>query len=52
MASENLTETEQKICLLSFLSFRVKEIAHVLNLRENTVSKYKSSISKKNGREN
>lgn len=43
----NLTETEQKICLLSFLAFRVKEIAHILNLRENTVSKYRNSIIKK-----
>lgn len=44
-----LTETEADICLLSFFSFRVKEIAIILNLRENTISKYRSSIIKKTG---
>ena len=44
-----LTESQQAICLLSFLSFRVKEIAIILNLRENTVSKYRNSIIKNTG---
>ena len=42
-----LTDTELSVCMLSFFSFRVKDIANILKLRENTVSKYKSSIIKK-----
>ncbi len=42
----HLTESQQAICLLSFLSFRTKDIAIILNLRENTISKYRNSIIK------
>lgn len=41
-----LTESQQAICMLSFLSFRTKEISLILNLRENTISKYRNSILK------
>ena len=44
-----LTETEQAICLLSFFSFRVKEIAYILDLKENTVSKSRLNIKRKTG---
>ena len=44
-----LTESQQAVCLLSFLSFRIKEIALILNLRENTISKYRNSIIKSTG---
>ena len=44
-----LTDTERAICLLSFFSFRVKEIAYILDLRENTVSKARLAIKKKTG---
>jgi DNA-binding CsgD family transcriptional regulator len=44
-----LTETECAICLLSCFSFRVKEIAYILDLRENTVSKARLAIKKKTG---
>lgn len=44
-----LTDTERAICLLSFFSFRVKEIAYILDLRENTVSKARIAIKKKTG---
>lgn len=45
----HLTESQQAVCLLSFLSFRIKEIALILNLRENTISKYRNSIIKSTG---
>ena len=48
-AHPELTETELPICLLSFFSFRVKEIAFILDLKENTVSKCRLSIKKKTG---
>lgn len=48
-AHPELTETELSICLLSFFSFRVKEIAYILDLKENTVSKNRLSIKKKTG---
>ena len=48
-AHPELTETEQAICLLSFFSFRRKEISIILNIQENTVSKYRNSIVKKIG---
>lgn len=44
-----LTESQQAICMLSFLSFRTKEISLILNLRENTVSKYRNYITKCTG---
>ena len=47
-----LTDTERTICLLSFFSFRVKEIAYILDLRENTVSKARLAIKKKTGTDN
>ena len=43
----DLTDTELDICVLSHFAFRVKEMADILDLRENTVSKYRSSIKKK-----
>jgi len=43
----DLTDTEVDICVLSHFAFRVKEMADILDLRENTVSKYRSSIKKK-----
>lgn len=48
-AHPELTDTECAICLLSFFSFRVKEIAYILDLRENTVSKARIAIKKKTG---
>ena len=44
-----LTESQQAVCLLSFLSFRIKDIALIMNLRENTISKYRNSIIKSTG---
>lgn len=43
----NLTETERHIIVLSFLQFRVKEVAELLNLSTNTVVKYRTNIRKK-----
>ena len=43
----DLNDTEVDICVLSHFAFRVKEIADILELRENTVAKYRSSIKKK-----
>lgn len=48
-AHSELTDTERSICVLSFFSFRVKEIAYILDLRENTVSKARIAIKKKTG---
>jgi DNA-binding CsgD family transcriptional regulator len=48
-AYPELNETERAICLLSYFSFRVKEIAYILDLRENTVSKARITIKKKTG---
>lgn len=42
-----LTETEIDVCMLSYFPFRMKEIADILDLRENTVSKYRTAIKKK-----
>ena len=44
-----LTESQQAVCLLSFLSFRIKDIALIMNLRENTISKYRNYITKSTG---
>ena len=38
---------ELDISVLSYFAFRLKEIADILELRENTVAKYRSSIKKK-----
>lgn len=39
--------TELDLCVLSFFGFRLKEMADILDLRENTVAKYRSHIKKK-----
>jgi tetratricopeptide (TPR) repeat protein len=46
-AHPDLTDTELDICILSFFSFRLKETADIINLRENTVAKYRTAIKKK-----
>lgn len=46
-AYPDLTDTEQKIVLLSFLGFRIKEEADLLGLSENTVRQYRSNANKK-----
>ena len=46
-AYPDLNNTELDICVLSYFPFRMKEIADILDLRENTVSKYRTSIKKK-----
>ena len=43
----DLNETELDICVFSFFGFRVKEMADILDLRENTVAKYRSHVKKK-----
>lgn len=45
----NLTESERNIIILSFLGFRMKEEAELLNLSLNTVEKYRTNIRKKVG---
>jgi DNA-binding CsgD family transcriptional regulator len=45
----DLTDAEIGVCLLSFLSFRVKEIGIILGFRENTISKYRAIIRSKTG---
>lgn len=44
-----LNDTEQKIVILSFLGFRIKEEADLLGLSENTVRQYRSNANKKVG---
>ena len=46
-AHPDLNETELDVCMLSMFPFRTKEIADILDLRENTVSKYRTAIKKK-----
>ena len=46
-ANPDLNDTELDICVLSYFPFRMKEIADILDLRENTVSKYRTAIKKK-----
>ena len=46
-ACPELSDTELDICLLSFFSFRLKEASDILDLRENTVAKYRTAIKKK-----
>ena len=43
----DLTDAEIGVCLLSFLSFRVKEIGDILGFKENTISKYRAYIRSK-----
>lgn len=51
-AYPELNETELTVAVLSFFSFIVKETADIMELRENTVSKCRSSIKKKTGADN
>jgi len=46
-AHPDLSATELDVSVLSMFSFRTKEVADLLGLRENTVSKYRSGIRKK-----
>ena len=46
-AHPDLNETELDVCVLSMFPFRTKEIADILDLRENTVSKYRTAIKRK-----
>ena len=46
-AYPDLNQTELDVCVLSMFPFRTKEIADILDLRENTVSKYRTAIRKK-----
>ena len=46
-AHPDLNDTELDICVLSYFPFRMKEIADILDLRENTVSKYRTAIKRK-----
>ena len=48
-AYPELNETERNLVMLSFMGFRMKEEAEILNLSENTVGKYRSNIRKKAG---
>ena len=48
----DLNETEVNVCVLSFFPFQLKEVADILNLRVNTVSKSKISLKKKTNKEN
>ena len=43
----DLSDTELEICVLSFFSFRLKETADIMHLKENTVAKYRTAIKKK-----
>ena len=45
----DLSDAEIGVCLLSFLSFRVKEIGIILGFKENTISKYRAYIRSKTG---
>lgn len=51
-AHPDLSDTELDICILSFFSFRLKETAEIMHLKENTVAKYRTAIKKKIGVEN
>ena len=42
-----LNDTEITVAVLAFLSFIVKETADIMDLRENTVAKYRTNIKKK-----
>lgn len=46
-AYPGLSDSERNIVVLSFLGFRMKEEADILNLSPNTVEKYRSNIRKK-----
>lgn len=46
-----LNEAECKVAIFSLLGFRVKEVAQLLDLSANTVTKYRTNIRKKSGLE-
>ena len=46
-AYPDLSKTERNLVVLSFLGFRIKEEADILDLSENTVMKYRSKLNKK-----
>ena len=48
-AHPELNETELTVGVLAFLGFLVKETADIMDLRENTISKYRSALRKKTG---
>ena len=47
----HLNDTEITVAVLAFLSFIVKETADIMDLRENTVAKYRTSVRKKTGKD-
>jgi len=46
-AYPDLNKTERNLVVLSFLGFRIKEEADILDLSENTVAKYRSKLKNK-----
>ena len=46
-AYPDLSKTERNLVVLSFLGFRIKEEADILDLSENTVMKYRSKLKNK-----
>ena len=46
-AYPDLSKTERNLVVLSFLGFRIKEEADILDLSENTVAKYRSKLKNK-----
>jgi type II secretory pathway pseudopilin PulG len=46
----DLTEQERDLLVLNFLRFRIKEEAEILELSQNTVTKYRSDLIKKVGK--
>ena len=46
-AYPDLSKTERKLVVLTFLGFRIKEEADLLGLSENTVAKYRSYLKNK-----
>ena len=44
-----LSETEFKVCILTYAGFRVKEIALILNQRPNTIQVRRTELRKKMG---
>ena len=46
----DLTEQERDLLVLNFLQFRIKEEAEILELSQNTVTKYRSNLIKKVGK--
>ena len=46
-AYPDLSKTERNLVVLSFLGFRIKEEADILDLSENTVMKYRSNLKNK-----